>query len=92
MSTATIAREGRRCNIHRELQLESPWTHQAVVEVRAYAPEDGDDRPEEVRGRASLTLQSGAFSLSLRPTSAELRALAALLLATADDNDGTEAA
>lgn len=92
MSTATIARAGRRCNIHRELELESPWTYQAAVAVRAYVPEDGDGRPEQVRGRANLTLQSGAFSLSLRPNSADLRALAAILLATADDNDGTEVA
>ena len=73
--------------MHRTLQMPSPWDHQADVEVSGFKPDDQVDTPDEVRGRAALSLDAGAFSLHLRPTAAELRALAALCQQLADDTD-----
>jgi hypothetical protein len=72
--------------MHRTLTLPYPWSHQNPVEVSGFVPPH-DGRPDEVKGRASLTLRSSGFELSLRPTAAELRDLAALCRTLADDLD-----
>lgn len=72
---------------HRTKVLPSAWDHDAPTEVRGFAVEADTERPYQVNGRASLTFDCASFSLALRPTPEELRALAALMLALADDQD-----
>lgn len=72
--------------MHRTLVLSSPWSHQDAVDVSGFVPEYATRR-DEVKGRAVLTLAAGSFNLSLSPTAAELRALAALCQQLADDTD-----
>lgn len=74
--------------MHHTLTLPSPWSHQGGVEVTGFVPPH-DGRPDEVKGRASLVLRADAFELSLRPTAAELRSLAALCRTLADDLDAS---
>jgi hypothetical protein len=73
-------------NMHRTLSLPPPWTHHSSVDVTGFVPPH-DGRPDEVKGRAILTLGTSGFELSLRPTAAELRALATLCQQLADDTD-----
>jgi hypothetical protein len=76
---------------HRTKVLPSAWGHEASVEVRGFAVEPDNERPHEVHGRSSLTFDCGGFSLNLRPTPDELRALAALMLALAEDQEAANA-
>lgn len=73
--------------MHRTLKLPSPWDHLGDIDVSGFKPDDDATRPDEVRGRAALNFDCAAFTLNLRPTAAELRALAALCLQLADDTD-----
>lgn len=72
---------------HHTLVLPSPWDHQAPVELRGFVPEPSPEHPH-LAGCTSLTVDGGAFALSLRPSAPQLRAMAALLLALASDVDG----
>ena len=75
---------------HHNLELSSPWDHHEPADVRAWFAQSNDD-PEIARrmyGRAVLNIGSGPFDLHLRPTAPELRALAAMLCAVADELDG----
>lgn len=71
---------------HRTKVLASAWEHQAATEVTAFAV-CNTDRPEVTRGRASVVFETGAFELRLTSTPDDLRALAAVLMATADDQE-----
>ncbi len=74
---------------HHHLEISTPWKHHAATEVAAWAPDRCDtDIDAGLRGRAALTISNGPFELSLRPTAADLRALAALCHALAADLDG----
>lgn len=75
---------------HRTYTLASPWSHQPSTEVTAFAVENLD-QPETTRNRASVAFSCGAFELRLTATPADLRALSALLLATAEDQDAANA-
>lgn len=71
-----------------ELRLSEPWRHKGEgTEVTAYWLER---HTPELAGRASLVFECGAFRLGLDPTLPELRALAALLTALADERECTE--
>ncbi len=70
---------------HRTKVLPSAWAHEAATEVRGFAGEADNERSPEVNGRSCLTFDCASFSLHMRPTPDELRALAALMLALADD-------
>ena len=74
---------------HHHLEISTPWKHHAATEVAAWAPDRTDpDTDPGLRGRAVLTIANGPFSLDLRPTAADMRALAALCHAVAADLDG----
>lgn len=75
---------------HRSQTLASPWSHEPPTEVTAFAVENLD-RPESTRDRASVTFSCGAFELRLTASPADLRALSALLLATAEDQEAATA-
>lgn len=75
---------------HHHIDLASPWKHDPVTRVTAYAATDLNDNAEiarRMRGRAVVSIAAGPFDLSLRPTAAELRALAKALLSVAADLD-----
>jgi hypothetical protein len=75
---------------HHHIELASPWKHDSVTKVTAYAPTEANDNPDiasRTSGRAVLSLRCGPFDLSLRPTAAELRALAKALTSVAADLD-----
>lgn len=75
---------------HHHLALASPWKHDPVTKVTAYAPAEANDNPDiasRMRGRAVVSISAGPFDLSLRPTAAELRALAKALTSVAADLD-----
>ncbi len=72
--------------MHHNLSLPPAWPQHSGVQVDGFVlPHDG--RPDEMKGRALLTLGTSGFELTLRPTSAELRALAALCQQLADGTD-----
>jgi hypothetical protein len=75
---------------HRTYTLASPWSHQPPTEITAFAVENLD-RPDTTRNRASVVLDCGSFELRLCLTAADLRALSALLLATAEDQEAANA-
>lgn len=71
--------------MHHTLTLAHPFQQQGTLDVAGFVPEPREDRADEFKGRGALTLDAGEFSLHLRPTPAELRALAALCQALAHD-------
>ena len=74
---------------HHRIELSTPWAHEAATEVSAFAPDrTGPDASPGLGGRATLSVDHGPFTVSLRPTAADLRALAALCHALAADLDG----
>ena len=73
--------------MHHTLTLDPAWAHQAAVDVSGHSRTDSQDTAPEIRGRAALSFDCGSFSLSLRPTPAQLRALADLCLALAQDQE-----
>jgi hypothetical protein len=80
----------RQVSIHHHVELASPWKHDPVTKVTAYAPAEANDNPDiasHMLGRAVVNVAAGPFDLSLRPTAADLRALAKALLTVAADLD-----
>lgn len=70
---------------HRQLTLPTHPPHRlCALDVYAFAPSPG---AAGLDGLAVLTITSGAFSVDLRPSAGELRGLALMLAATADDMD-----
>ena len=73
---------------HRTLSLSAAWSHHDAIDVSGWAsiptPERTAEFPNLV-GRATLSLRTGPFFLDLKPTAAELRALAELRNILADD-------
>lgn len=78
--------------MHHTLDIASAWQHEASVEARGFVPEEDSSTPAECRGRSALTFSAAAFSLHLRPTPAQLRALAALANALAEEQEAANAA
>lgn len=75
---------------HHHIDLASPWKHDPVTKVTAYAPTEPHSDIEiasRTGGRAVLSLTCGPFDLNCRPTAADLRALARAMLAVAADLD-----
>lgn len=72
---------------HRRLTIHEPLADCNVVEISAWVAEDPRPRDGSFQGRAHLSIGAGPFRLSLSPTVAELRGLALLLTATADDQE-----
>ena len=75
---------------HHHIELVSPWEHEPVTQVTVFAPTDLNVDAEiasRMRGRAVLRLTCGPFDLDLRPTAADLRALARALQTVAADID-----
>lgn len=75
---------------HHKIQITSLWKHDLALQVTAYAPTEPHSDLEIARhtgGRAVLSLTCGPFDLNLRPTAADLRALAGAMLAAAADLD-----
>lgn len=75
---------------HHKIHLASPWKHDHALQVTAYAPTEPHSDIEiasRTSGRAVLSLTCGPFDLNLRPTAADLRALARALQTVAADLD-----
>ena len=75
---------------HHKIQLTSPWKHQPTLDLTVYAPSEPNNDIEiagRTSGRAVLSLTCGPFDLNLRPTAADLRALARALQTVAADLD-----
>lgn len=73
---------------HRKTTLSAAWEHHDVVDVTGWAPIQTPERLKahpNLAGRATLLLSCGPFDLSIKPTAAELRALAELCNTLADD-------
>lgn len=70
--------------MHYTLTLTHPFARQGSVDIHGHVPAAADN-PETLKGRAALALDAGGFSLLLRPTPAELRAMAELFQALALD-------
>lgn len=77
---------------HHNLTLASAWEHEASTEVTGFAVEPDAETPAQCRGRAAVPINCGSFRLHLQLTPAELRAMAALLLATAADQESLNTA
>ncbi len=72
---------------HRRLAIPSAWGHEAAVDFTAFATPDDGTRPEEVRGRATVTFNSGGFELRLTAKPTELAQLASLLLSVSAEQE-----
>ena len=77
---------------HRLALHSSPYAQPADVEVHGFVPTRDPEDALVWAGRCALTFRSGPFDLSLRPTVAELRRLALLCTALADELENTPAA
>lgn len=77
---------------HHTLALHSsPYAQTGDVEVTGFIPQREGDEALIWAGRSALTFRSGPFELSLRPTVADLRRLAAVCTALADELDAAAA-
>lgn len=72
---------------HRRLSIVDPQSDCNRIEISAWASEPGRSDASSFAGRATLTIGIGPVRLSLSPTIAELRGMALLLTATADDQE-----
>ena len=81
---------------HHRLVLEPTHPFRGRTEVTGFWPAGRDTHPDPdiaaaFGGRAALQFEAGAFKLDLDPTVAELRALAALCTAMADEREAIAA-
>lgn len=71
--------------VHHTLNVTSPWGLGDPLNVRGFVPQGDEYQSPALKRRAALVLAAGPFELTLRPTAAELRALARLCASVADD-------
>jgi hypothetical protein len=75
---------------HRYLKLDEPAGDCRAVTVSTWCQPVNTRGPEHA-GRACLSLAAGPFRLTLSPSVAQLRALALILTATADEQEMADA-
>lgn len=78
---------------HQRIQLTDPWDGAHRTEFVVYAPQTRRDPVIAARlaGRGELTFSLGGFTLALRPTATELRAMVEAMVNQADRLDSAPA-